>query len=595
MIVFVPVSRYRVQYQAATGRPYSGFEQMILRALSADGETLEGLISIFRVHRRVLIEGLVTLMRAGWVALEPEREGIFVLTEAGKSIGRLGKELPNVINVGTRTETVVMERVTGQVARSGDVKYHPKARLTSYMAGNSSLILPKADIANTVEPGMVAGLLRRYENEWIRWIGPIDIIRDNADYVLMKSDNDWTDVTGVPDHWIDSLVGVASQIDKEAAGPDGAEIERELEKAGYFSRRDAGGGARRVWNLQSSSVSFVVGEADHRDRIRTALDSANSQVTICSADVSDDHIRSLLPAIEEALARGVDLHVLIGSHPVDYGDGNGKSALKALGKLGYDSSRNTESGSFVFNRLPTGSRANILVSDSNNGKLTAVVGSYVWLGQPPGRPSFSVEIMHPGATSEVLRLMADMSYRSAELSRSPSMVRLANIAAQLENMAINENLDLTDSEAAEGRLELLFDFEAAVKLVHVSNRARGSCFIAGLRSDLERDGTVLDEIRNAGATITLYGLGGAVAAAPDAGGVNGNDERSSGPAEDSIDSLFLADADTLLTSSGGLLGKLRRAPGAHRGDDIGVCIELDRGRSSLLAGLERRLKDEYSL
>ena len=70
MIVLLPVSRYRVRYQVASGRPYSFFERFILEGVRDGYSSLETLERTFRVHRRVLIEGLVTLVQAGWVAID---------------------------------------------------------------------------------------------------------------------------------------------------------------------------------------------------------------------------------------------------------------------------------------------------------------------------------------------------------------------------------------------------------------------------------------------------------------------------------------------------------------------------------------------
>lgn len=69
MIVLVPVSRFRVPYETASGRPYSGLEKAVLSAAANDGATLTSLKAAFRVHERLLVEAAVTLITAGWIAV----------------------------------------------------------------------------------------------------------------------------------------------------------------------------------------------------------------------------------------------------------------------------------------------------------------------------------------------------------------------------------------------------------------------------------------------------------------------------------------------------------------------------------------------
>src|SRR4051794_22964199 len=84
MLAFLPVSRFRVHYQVASGRPYSALERFLLEAVREGHATLDGLIGLFRVHRRTVIEGVVTLMQAGWLGLRPGNDHQFEVTDAGR-------------------------------------------------------------------------------------------------------------------------------------------------------------------------------------------------------------------------------------------------------------------------------------------------------------------------------------------------------------------------------------------------------------------------------------------------------------------------------------------------------------------------------
>ena len=137
MIVFIPISVFRVPYEVAAGRPYSYLERLVLEAVSQDTREMEGLCDIFGVHRRIVIEVLVTLMYAGWIALEARAEGTgnqYCITQAGiraiESSKGAQKVLPAATAIRKASISVVMERTLGQIARNSEVIWHPRANLS---------------------------------------------------------------------------------------------------------------------------------------------------------------------------------------------------------------------------------------------------------------------------------------------------------------------------------------------------------------------------------------------------------------------------------------------------------------------------------
>ena len=97
MIVLLPVSRFRVPYDLARGKPYSRLEHMVLNAVADGGATLRSLADAFRVHDRLLVEAVVTLVNAGWVAVQGGPQASFVLTGAGHAAASGDREPVSVI------------------------------------------------------------------------------------------------------------------------------------------------------------------------------------------------------------------------------------------------------------------------------------------------------------------------------------------------------------------------------------------------------------------------------------------------------------------------------------------------------------------
>ena len=120
MIVLLPVSRYRVRYQVASGRPYSFFERFVLEGVRDGYSSLEKLEQTYRVHRRVIIEALVTLVQAGWIAIDRTTHEL-VLSASGKDAVEQPDGLPKSIVVLDQTDFVLGERVQGQVAKGTEV------------------------------------------------------------------------------------------------------------------------------------------------------------------------------------------------------------------------------------------------------------------------------------------------------------------------------------------------------------------------------------------------------------------------------------------------------------------------------------------
>ena len=55
MICLVPVSRFRVSFEVAGGRPFSQLEQTMLRAIKQGITALDAMQRTFQVHPRILI------------------------------------------------------------------------------------------------------------------------------------------------------------------------------------------------------------------------------------------------------------------------------------------------------------------------------------------------------------------------------------------------------------------------------------------------------------------------------------------------------------------------------------------------------------
>jgi hypothetical protein len=198
MIAFLPIARYKVEYQLASGRPFSSFERLLLKAIHTGTANLNDLAGTFAIHRRLVIEGLVTLMQAGWVSLGTGT-GEFVLSPSGERACAGSEGLPPTIVVSDRHQTIVVEKVTGQVTRSKEIEFYSRSKLKTLW--DAGLALRKGDISNVIDPGLISPLLPHQPTEWIRWIGPITVLSDNAAFAVVDVDTAAGRINGTPKSW----------------------------------------------------------------------------------------------------------------------------------------------------------------------------------------------------------------------------------------------------------------------------------------------------------------------------------------------------------------------------------------------------------
>jgi hypothetical protein len=453
VIVLLPVTRYRVRYQVALGRPFSFFERLVLEAVNEGQSSLDALEATFRIHRRVLIESIVTLMQAGWVAFDTATHALVATAAGTKAIERPG-ELPRNITVAERSDYVVGERVYGQLAKGGDVTYVAKAELRQYF--NDVATLPKSDLPHPVEGGMMVPLLRRYDGEWIRWCGPIDIVRDGADFVVVDVDTSTGTVTGIPAKWepllredlLDRARSKERQLILAGIPPSDSALSRLVRKSTAFE--DAEQEDPSEWYLDDVEERLVVDARQHRLVLTDWLENARSYICIVSGRMSAARVHELTDAFRAAIRRGVLIDVIWGTAR---DDDDHRQAIKLLKKIEWDSQHASAKGRLSTARMASYSHAKILLADKVDD-LEAIVGSHDWLASADDdtRMDLSLTIRESGPLAQLARIVADLAAADERLATGAGVTRLRHAAAELDRQS---------AEAAERQKALKAEMEAS--------------------------------------------------------------------------------------------------------------------------------------
>jgi len=484
VIVLVPVSRFRVTYEIAAGRPFSQLERMILTAIQQGTSTLGGLQEIFQVHPRLLIEGLVTLTQAGWLAFGgPGREGFF-LTSEGREAASSDRP-PATIAVSSRRASVVMERLTGGLISNDEVRFVSKRDLERVW--DQARRLSSEISANRLDEGQVQHLLPRKQGEWVRWIGPIDMMSKDNHWVPVNVDLAAGTVVGLPEAWLARLrpiiIAKAAHF-AESLTEDGRTHTWKIGVPRRFQIGDAvDRDALRIpavgWQVILSEDDFYFTEDDHERLLTSVLEEARGSVLVASAFANVEKLEVLRPYILATLERGASIDLLWG-YMAD-GSADGRETVEWLRKLAYSAKRDGLKGVVRFNQVPSGSHAKLLLWDAASG-FRACVGSYNWLsalvgGRRDSRPrNVSVRISEPGAVGALARCAAALWSGAESEVLTSTGDRWRRIAADLDRAASR-----SDPATTNATIRLILDREHDVLLREWLSTAQHRLLVASHR------------------------------------------------------------------------------------------------------------------
>lgn len=410
MIVLVPVSRFRVPYDTARGRPYSALEALVLAAVGDGGATLADLRDTFRVHERLLVESVVTLITAGWVAVAGGPHARFVLTAAGALAAGSAVEPVSVVVSSARPQTVVMERVSGQVARHADARSWHRGDLGED-AWEQSAIMRERITRNSLDESQVQKLLQRDSGHWVRRIGPIRLMSRATHYVAVDADPDSGLVRGLPHAWSEALTAkvldcARSKMNGTPQIPDGPRrpAGRSRTRPGRFAGvTDARRAVTRATAFRLGEEDILVGTRSHSEALSWALDNARTSVAVAAPTVSDlEGYRRVVELAAKAVARGIAVDLLVGESP-----GVAASDLVAIANAaGYNADPHGGRARLRARNLTTGSGASLLVHDAGPAALTAVIGNQEWF--EPTESSLSIRVSEPSLAADAARAVASL-------------------------------------------------------------------------------------------------------------------------------------------------------------------------------------------
>ncbi|MFE1995257.1 hypothetical protein [Streptomyces parvulus] len=381
--VLLPLDVFRVSYDVAVGRPYSRLEELLLRLIAEEqgegGRVFEELREAFQVHDRLLIEGLVTLLREGWVAMVQSDQDIrYVATHEGL-VTISESRRPASLRVQKRQTSVVREMLSCQLARLSDLEVlraEEVRRKTN--RGAISFALGGRHHRKTLNGGETEWLLPRNadEQQWIRRIDSDAKLARGKYFLPLRVDLEEGTVLGLPGNWrhLTPLVLEEAEqqyqdlaVDADAQRRfDSMLKERETDRS--RDRRTNGASVPRAVLATMPSIEATLHAGDSRRLAERALERVSGHVLIVSSRLDDAQVARVGEVVTSLQGRGVSVDVLWSGAEVQ-----GEPRRRLVGAL--DSVRGRAmQGKVFFNKTPAAAKADFVLADTSNGPLAVLGG-----------------------------------------------------------------------------------------------------------------------------------------------------------------------------------------------------------------------------
>lgn len=393
--VAVPVLRGKLSVLLEKGRPWSLVEHLILEALSQRDFSATELATQGQIPRRVVIESIIRLMRAGWVQLSKHENSMcFAATESGKEAALLS-ELPNFPKRVKKSISFIVDQAVGQVFRNREWMVETEGVIRERTKNDNLVwIHPESESLKIDPSAFTASLLE--EDEKLIDAASAGVSRRFA-LLTVREDI----VEGLPERELPELREMVVRAAKSVT------ISSKPEQAMYTVPGVIAGSGRAETvdrDIYFDLKDLILDGEAHKKAILKVFHDAKSRVYIHSTFIGKDKFMELLPHMEAAIKRGVQIHVLWGQNddPEEL-----TSTRRAVGEIRDDERIRDISGSLIIHPFSTKSHAKIIVADSRvDGRVVAFVGSCNWLSSGFHSYEASIRLTEPQIVADVVDNLA---------------------------------------------------------------------------------------------------------------------------------------------------------------------------------------------
>ena len=400
-LVAVPVIKDSRKFYLEKGRRWTVVEHMLLEGLAKRDWSIAELTAASGLPRRVVIEVVIRLMRAGWVQLKAQPSGVIFTTTPTGRVYALRNDLPPVTHATSRYFGYVVELFYGTVFRARDLVTLTDEQWKTRRSGRSWAEIPER--------------LTRHEA-----LPDVHVLADR----LLESDEHLTRVD-VQDWRPRRLIGLVAVREGEIEGL-GGDVPQKLRTAiieaaalgvqPIQSLFPAPRSVQRNFNLrprEAHPISFrsddvVTGGRAHADVLRRSLARARYRVIVHSTFINFERARDALEVMRQSVRYGTVIDIMWGQSRERKGVNETRQAALAFKELLAEQGLQDR---IRVQTTSTRSHAKFILSDLGEPtRFQAVLGSCNWLSSDFGSFDVSLRLHDPA-------IVADLAFDIAELAR----------------------------------------------------------------------------------------------------------------------------------------------------------------------------------
>lgn len=398
--IAVPVLQGRRTFHFDKGKPWTILEHILLATIAQKESSASELSSRANIPQRLIIEGLIRLMRAGWLQMIQRKSAvIFQATDRGLAVATQ-KELPNSTKRMSRKYTFIIEQITGGVFRSRELPY-----FHTHVLQERAKLEPIIFIDRPSQPiidetrHLVAALFDDDE----KFVG----IDASGDRLAER----WSLVT-VRNGKVDGLTSRASAglVDAISRVASNVKVSAISTPATYQAANHSALLANKfspTRTIAFSNSDLVLGGKEHRDAIVGLLRNARHRVIIHSTFIDEVRFNELLESFRVAHSRGAEIDVMWGQ---DDSVKTTKSTRQAVTRI-REALISAKLDRLRIHPFSTSSHCKIAIADEGlRDRYIGYIGSCNWL-------STGFESFEASARLRDPKIVADLIDQLAELSR----------------------------------------------------------------------------------------------------------------------------------------------------------------------------------
>jgi cardiolipin synthase A/B len=304
--VAIPVLRGKRRFHLDKGRPWSIVEHIILAAIAESPKTAAQLAVEGDLHRRLVIEVIIRLMRAGWVELDQVADAItFNISAAGKVAAGLS-ELPDTPKRITRWMNFVIDQLTGTLYRNRELPFYEKHTIADRSSNERLVWMEPLNIEINDSVGALIATLFSDDERFVSmdWAG--DRLVDRFALVSVRGDR----VEGLPSRAPLELKEMVIEAGRKAAARSvGTESTRYRPPPAPRQFRE------RPEDIQSiifQPSDLIFGGEAHEAALDGVIKKARHRIIIHSTFIATDKFDARKPLLIDAVRRGVKIDIMWG-------------------------------------------------------------------------------------------------------------------------------------------------------------------------------------------------------------------------------------------------------------------------------------------